>query len=194
MPRAWVHSLKLPAGKLVTPVVRPVLPRIRYEQGIRLRFRCGLYTRKKSPLPKFYRMPHRSHGVKVVGQVVDGVQDLGQDLVARVEVSQVGARIAGADAASAAGVERAFVLSIARLLDGDPAFRSEQQTVAGGAGGQDAIHHVNAHGGILHDFLGRADAHEVAGPVGGQVRQRGGNDFLTCPPTGPATSWATARP
>src|SRR5690348_5861238 len=121
-------------------------PQIRYEQGIRLlRFRCGPYTRKKSPLPKLYRMPHGSHGVKVVGQVVDSVQDLGEEFVTGIEMAQIGARIAGADAATALGIERIFVLSVARLLDGELPFGGKEQPVAGGARGQDAVHHVHAH-------------------------------------------------
>src|SRR5262245_32353556 len=34
--------------------------------------------------------------------------------------------------------------------------------MAGGASGEDAVHHVNAEAGVFDDFFGRAYAHEVA--------------------------------
>ena len=40
--------------------------------------------------------------------------------------------------------------------------------MAGGAGGQDAVHHVDAHAGVLLDLVGIADAHDVAGFVAGE--------------------------
>ena len=86
-----------------------------------------LLPRKKlGPTPKRNRMTHRPHGVKVEAEVVDGIQDLSQDLIGGVEVPQVSARIALADAAAAIGIQRSLISGIPGLLDGDPAFGSEQ--------------------------------------------------------------------
>src|SRR6266478_1826418 len=42
---------------------------------------------------------------------------------------------------------------------------------------QDAIHHIDAEAGVLDNFLRRADAHYVAGLVGGKMFQRGFDEF-----------------
>jgi len=43
--------------------------------------------------------------------------------------------------------------------------------MTGGAGGENAIHHVDTEAGVLLDFVGIADAHDVARLVFGQERQ-----------------------
>src|SRR2546425_8652772 len=65
--------------------------------------------RKQALLPKSNRMTHRPHGVKVEGKVVDGIQNLGQHLVRRKKVQQVGSRVAPAHAAAAVRVQRPLV-------------------------------------------------------------------------------------
>ena len=49
--------------------------------------------------------------------------------------------------------------------------------MARGAGGQHAIHHVDAHARVLLDLVGIADAHDVARLVFGQERQNFGDHF-----------------
>ncbi len=64
-------------------------------------------------------MPYPLHSVKVETQVVDGIEDLRQDLVGRIKVPQIGTGIPPADAAPAVGVERTLILGIAGLFDRD---------------------------------------------------------------------------
>ena len=51
--------------------------------------------------------------------------------------------------------------------------RRKQQSVTGGARRQNAIHHVHAHGDVVHNFLRRAHAHQIARLVLGQEADRG---------------------
>src|SRR6266436_2787208 len=46
-----------------------------------------------------------------------------------------------------------------------------------GAGGKDAIHHVDSEEGVFDNFLRRAHAHHVAGLVCGKVLEGGFDDF-----------------
>src|ERR1700677_1384611 len=92
-------------------------------------------------------------------------------------MAQICPGIAPAYAAGAIGIERSAVLRIASLLDRNFPFRSKQQAMASSAGGQNAIHHIHAQARVLNNFLGRAHSHQVARFVGGQVFERGFNDF-----------------
>src|ERR1700691_1385755 len=92
-------------------------------------------------------------------------------------MSQICPRITLAHPAAAIGIERTCIRSIARLLDGDFSFRGKQQAVAGGARGQDAIHHIDAQTGVFNDLLGRAYSHHIARLVGGKVFERGCDDL-----------------
>src|SRR5689334_17178086 len=74
---------------------------------------------------------------------------------------QVGPGVAPAHAAVTVGIKRPLVLRIPRLLDRKLPFRREQQSVAGGPRGENAVHHVDAQSGILNDLLRRTNAHEV---------------------------------
>jgi len=49
--------------------------------------------------------------------------------------------------------------------------------VAGGASGDYAVHHVDAHAGVFYDFVGEAYAHYVSGLVFGEQRQDFGYHF-----------------
>src|SRR5580704_12136215 len=82
---------------------------------------------KTRELPKLYSLPHLTHGVKVIGQVVHGVQHLRQQLVRRVKMPQICPRVPGTDFASASRVERTFICGEAGILDGDTAFGGKQQ-------------------------------------------------------------------
>src|SRR6195256_504478 len=44
--------------------------------------------------------------------------------------------------------------------------------MARGARGENAIHHIYAEAGVFDDFLGSADAHQVARFVGGKMLER----------------------
>jgi hypothetical protein len=46
---------------------------------------------RSSHIPKPYRMPDAPDGVKVEGQVMDGVKDGGQPFIGAIKMTQVGA-------------------------------------------------------------------------------------------------------
>ena len=108
---------------------------------------------------------------------MQGVEDGGERFLCGHEVAQIGSAVAVADHAGAVGVGRVLVFGVLLALDVEAAFGGEEQAVARGAGGQHAVHHVDAHGGVFGDLVGVADAHDVAGLVCGQVRQGFGDDF-----------------
>ena len=85
---------------------------------------------KAGPVPKRNRMTHRPHSVKVEAKIVDGIQDLGQNLIGSIKVPQISPRIPLADPAAAIGVQRALISGVSRLLDGHFAFRRKQQARA----------------------------------------------------------------
>src|SRR6185437_13791460 len=89
--------------------------------------------------PRLDSMTNLPHGVKVLVQIVVGMKLRCQDFTRLEEVAQVGARVARADPAGTGGVERAGVGGIAGVLDGNRAGGSEQQAIAGIAGGQHAV-------------------------------------------------------
>ena len=64
-------------------------------------------------------MTYPPDSVKVEAQVVDGVQNLGQHFIGRVEVTQIGAPVARTNPARAVRVQGAIVARIAGLLDRD---------------------------------------------------------------------------
>ena len=74
---------------------------------------------EQGPFPKFNRMTHRPHGVKVEAQVVDSIQNLGQNFVRCIEVAKVCSGVAAADPAATIGVEGPFVARVFGLLDRD---------------------------------------------------------------------------
>ena len=41
---------------------------------------------KLDPIPKRNRMTHRPHGVKVEAEIVDGIQDLRQNLIGSIQM------------------------------------------------------------------------------------------------------------
>ena len=92
-------------------------------------------------------------------------------------MAEVGAGVAAADHAVAGGVGWALILGVFLALDVDAAFAGEEQAVAGGSGGQDAIHHVDAEACVLLDLVGVADTHNVARLVGREKGQDLGDHF-----------------
>src|SRR5260370_23091335 len=77
-------------------------------------------------------------------------------------MAQVSPRITLADATVAGWIERALVLRIPGLLDRKFAFGGEQQSMAGGAGGKHAIHHVDARLSVTGDLFRSANPHQIA--------------------------------
>ena len=87
-------------------------------------------ARKKTcEFPKYYSLPYLTHGVKVICQIVHGVQRLGQQFIRGIQMPQVSPGIATADLARTGRVEWTIVGCVARVLDGDAPFRGEQQAV-----------------------------------------------------------------
>src|SRR2546427_7730925 len=80
------------------------------------------HSKENKPLPKFNRMTHRPHGVKVEAEVVDRIQNLRQHLARRIEMPQVGPRVARAHLAATAVVQRPCVRRVAGLLDRNLSF------------------------------------------------------------------------
>src|SRR6266446_1063996 len=83
-------------------------------------------------------------------------------------MTQIGARVAAADAAGAIRIDGPLVLRIARVLDEHAAFAGVEAGMARGSRGEDAVHHVDAKGDVVGDLFGAADAHEIAGTVFGE--------------------------
>src|SRR3954468_655216 len=75
----------------------------------------GFRARRNQHSPKSNRMPDAPHSVKVVGQVVDGIEYLRQHFIRSIKVTQVGARVAPANLARATRVERALVSGVSGL-------------------------------------------------------------------------------
>src|SRR5438105_1698805 len=83
----------------------------------RLNYRCSWESRNCSLLrsgpgrySKPYRMPDGAHGVKVVGQIVERIQALRQQLAAGVKMPQIRPRIARAYPAAALRIDRPLVV------------------------------------------------------------------------------------
>src|SRR5262249_45694924 len=129
----------------------------------------AVHQRRTARTPKSNRMPDAPHSVKVETQVVDRIQDLRQYFVRCIKMAQIGPRIASAHAAGAARIERPVIARVARLFDRHLAFGSIKKTMPGAAGGQDAVHHVDAQPGVLRDLLRSAHAHEIAWLVCGEM-------------------------
>src|SRR5260370_18006096 len=93
-------------------------------------------------------------------------------------MAQVSPRITLADATVAGWIERALVLRIPGLLDRKFAFGGEQQSMAGGAGGKHAIHHVDARLSVMGDLFRSANPHQIARLVLGKMLKRGQDHVL----------------
>src|SRR6266496_218568 len=55
---------------------------------------CNCRQQRNARIPKSNRMPDAPHSVKVETQVMDCVEDLSQDFVRRINVPQIGPRVA----------------------------------------------------------------------------------------------------
>ena len=104
-----------------------------------------------------------------------GVQDAGEQFPGLKQVPEVGPAVPLADRTRAVRVKRAGVGSILGVADIDTSLAGKQRPVAGIAGGQDAIHHIDAQGHVLGELVGHSDAHDVARLFNWQVRLGGGD-------------------
>lgn len=93
-------------------------------------------------------------------------------------MAQIGATEMAAGVAIAIGVEGAIVALIFGVLDDDFADGCVEQAIARGAGGQNAVEHIDAGEGAGHEVDGGANAHQVAGTVGGEQRRAVGDAFV----------------
>src|SRR5438445_3360778 len=107
-----------------------------------------------------YGGTQRAHQLEVEVQVVERVQAATQDLVAAVEVAQVGARVVAARIAGTIGIDRPEVGLVGAVADVDDPGRGEQMAVAGVAGWHHAVEYINAAQYGRPDVLGAADALE----------------------------------
>src|SRR5690606_24683946 len=86
------------------------------------------------------------------------------------EVAEVRPAVPAADFAVTLGIDGLVVLRVAGVLDGDGPLAGEDRPVAGDPSGEDRVEEVDPSGHRLGDGIGRAHAHQVAGPVRGELR------------------------
>src|SRR6185312_6411581 len=119
------------------------------------------------------RPPDRAHQIQVEVQVVDGVQTRAEDLVAAVEVAEVGAAVVPAGVAGAIRVDWTQVGLVHAVADVDDAPGGKQVPVAGMPGRHYAIEHIDAAHHCRDDIFGTAYSHQIAGTFLGHVRDHG---------------------
>src|SRR5579885_258688 len=102
--------------------------------------------------------PDRAHQRQIEMQVVARVEPAAPDLVAAVEVSQIGAAIVPAGVARTVRIDGPEIVRVRAVADVDDSARHEQVAVAGVASGDDAVEEVDAAFDRLHDVLRETDA------------------------------------
>src|SRR6516225_5920935 len=90
------------------------------------------------------RRPQRAHEAHVEVQVMDRVEARAEDLVAAVEMPQVGAAEVATGVAVAGGIQRAEIVAVSTVTDVDDAGGGEQVAVTGMPCRHDAVEHVDA--------------------------------------------------
>jgi hypothetical protein len=113
-------------------------------------------------------LPDFRHDVQVALQIVAGAEGGKEDFSGLKEVAEVGPRVSLTGITGAVRVEGTGVGAVLGVLDNDFAFGGEEPAVAGVAGGEDAIHHIDAAGDVFGEFMGHADSHGVARAVFGE--------------------------
>ena len=101
---------------------------------------------------------------------MDGEQPEPEDLAAREQVADVGAREVAAAVALAALLHRPLVEGVLRRLDRDVAAARDRGAVARDARGDDAVEHVHSARDALRHLAHHAEPHHVARAVLRQVR------------------------
>src|SRR5438132_12183546 len=87
-------------------------------------------------------------------------------------MAKVCPRVPAANATTTVGIERQFIIGIARLFDRTFSLGSEQQPVACGSRGQHAVHHVNTQLRVLDNLLWGTHPHPVSRLVLWKPRDR----------------------
>ncbi len=123
-------------------------------------------------------MPDASHDVKVEPKVMERRERGEQNLLRHEQMAKIRSRKRAAGIAVARGVQRTCVISVLGLLDRDFAGGCEKVPVAGVAGRQHTIHHVDAVGDIAWKFIRHPDPHDVTGLVFWEQRHREGGHLL----------------
>src|SRR5690606_4153548 len=99
-----------------------------------------------------------------------GREPRAEDLVALLQMAQIGARVVAARVAVAARIDRTRIRTEAAVADIDHAFAREQLAIARVARRNDAVEHVDAAGDGGDEIARRPDAHEVARTILRQMR------------------------
>ena len=115
--------------------------------------------------------PQLPHQFQIKEQVMNGVETRAQNLVDALQMVQIGAGEMAAGIAAACLVEWREIVPVTRIAQFDDAAPGEQPAIAGITRGQHAIEEINAGGNGVDDILRRSDPHQVAWPVGGQLRR-----------------------
>ena len=105
---------------------------------------------------------------EVEGEVVDGANLQGEQLLRLIEVVEIGACVGLVDVACAAGVDGREVVGPLGVAHVERALGGEEHGVAAVARRHDAVEHVDAEADGFEDVGGCAYAHEVAWSVLGQ--------------------------
>src|ERR1700690_1921617 len=105
-------------------------------------------------------------------QIVHRIQNLRQQLIRRIKMTQISPRIPLTDKARASRIERPRVLRIASLLDRNPPLRRKQQPMPSRPRGQNAVHHIDAHARIKRNLLWSPPPHQVPRLVFRKVLER----------------------
>jgi hypothetical protein len=110
-------------------------------------------------------LPRLAHQPKVEAEVVQRGNHATELLPRYEEVAQVGQRVGAARVARACWVNGRMLVFPLLVADIDDALGCVKVAVAGVAGRQHAVEHVNAEGDAFEDVHRGADAHQVAGLV-----------------------------
>src|SRR5437899_9344949 len=93
--------------------------------------------------------------------VVVGGEDAARQFPGSEKMTEICTSVAAADGTAALRIDGALILSIARVFDEHAALAGVQTSMAGGARGKNAIHHVDAQRDVISDLFGTANTHEV---------------------------------
>jgi len=119
-------------------------------------------------------LPDLAENVKIIVEIVDGVEDGGSDLSAFEEVVEVGPAEVPTGVAGTGLVQGPPVLGVLDVLDGEPPPAGEKRPVPGVSRREDAIEKVHPPVDSLQDVLDVPHAHQVTGLV---LRQEGAAPF-----------------
>src|SRR5574344_708205 len=107
--------------------------------------------------------------------VVNGMKTFAEFLSAHLQMMEIGFRVILAGIAIAFGVKRGEVFFILSRFDVNATGRSHKSAMAGDAGWQNTVEHIDAKLDSAKDVIQRPDPHEVAGFFGWQIANRVGD-------------------